>query len=270
MKGAGLPSVAAGATSVSLRDLRQSVQPAPLERDKAGRIVGAEGKPVVPASGRFLAAAETSVRAKPGAQAAKTGQLERGTRVDAVGTSGDGKWLAVRWGGREMGFVPREALLSLIDGQLIAPVHGTAKLPAGGSCSFVIRFTGKTPVEEDIIETADYDVDWRCDIDGRKLTFPGFMFITRRPSVGRQPDLPDRVDLLDVARDYDGGLFDGLPVSPRRLEGRVRRRLDQGTGAPPGCPRGGRQVGGGGAARRAHMAPPRGADVWKILAGETP
>ncbi|WP_316978320.1 SH3 domain-containing protein [Shumkonia mesophila] len=182
----------------------KAVKQAPLERDKAGRIVGAGGKPVAPASGRFLAVAETVVRAKPAANATKNGQIERGTRVEAMGASGDGKWLAVRWSGREMGFVPREALLPLIDGNLLMPVNGKAALAGGGTCGFSIRFTGKTPVEDDIIETADYDMDWRCEVEGRKLNFPGFMFITEAPfQLSDNQVYQISVDLLDVARDYD-------------------------------------------------------------------
>jgi hypothetical protein len=148
--------------------------------------------------------AETAVRVKPSAKAAKSGQLERGTRVEAMGASGDGKWLAVRWSGREMGFVPREALLPLIDGDLARPVTGTARLPAKGTCGFTIRFVGKSPVEEDIIETADYEVDWQCSVDGRKLAFPGFMFITEAPfQLSDNQIYQISVDLLDVARDYD-------------------------------------------------------------------
>lgn len=182
----------------------KAVKQAPLERDRTGRIVGTGGKPVAPASGRFLAVAETTVHAKPSANAAKNGLLERGTRVEAMGASGDGKWLAVRWSGREMGFVPREALLALIDGSLLVPVKGKAPLANGGTCGFSIRFTGKTPVEDDIIETADYDMDWRCVVEGRRLDFPGFMFITEAPfQLSDNQVYQISVDLLDVARDYD-------------------------------------------------------------------
>lgn len=175
----------------------------PLERDRAGRIVGATGKAVAPASGRFLAVAEIDVRAKPAKNAAKRGRLERGTRVEALGASDDGKWLAIRWSGQEMGFVPREALVALIDGDLRAPIGGQAK-SAKGRCAFTIRFTGKSQVEDDIIETADYDVDWQCDIDGKQMTFPGYMFITEAPfQLVDNQTFQISVDLLEVAREYD-------------------------------------------------------------------
>jgi len=175
----------------------------PLERDRSGRIVGTAGKPMAPASGRFLAVAETDVRAKPAKDAPKRDRLERGTRIEAMGASEDGKWLAIRWSGREMGFVPREALLPLIDGDLRQPIGGTAKT-AEGTCGFTIRFTGKSQVEDDIIETADYDVDWQCDIDGKRLKFPGYMFITEAPfQLADNQIYQISVDLLEVAREYD-------------------------------------------------------------------
>lgn len=250
----------------------KSVTPVALERDRAGRLLGADGKPLAAASGRFLAVAGTAVRAKPTAKAAKSGELERGTRVDAMAASSDGKWLAVRWSGREMGFVPREALLPLIDGQLAQPVTGTAKPAGDGTCRFVIRFVGKTAIEGDIIETADYDMDWRCEVDGRTLSFPGFMFITEAPfQLSDNQVYQISVDLLDVARDYDEVFstiflyrraeatvaFDGVSLKDMAADPAVRE-------APAKSVR-------EALAAAARMAPAAwGADVWTILAGETP
>lgn len=102
-----------------------------------------------------------------------------------------------------MGFVPREALVALIDGDLRAPIGGQAR-PAKGSCAFAIRFTGKSQVEDDIIETADYDVDWQCNRDGKALKFPGYMFITEAPfQLVDNQTYQISVDLLEVAREYD-------------------------------------------------------------------
>lgn len=250
----------------------QVVKPAPLERDGEGRLIDAEGEPLAPAFGRFLAAAETVVRAKPSAKAARSGRLERGTRVEAMGSTADGKWLAVRWSGREMGFAAREALLPLIDGNLREPVKGTAPLPGGGACAFAIRFAGRTPVEDDIIETADYDMDWRCDVDGRTLKFPGFMFITEAPfQLSDNQVYQISVDLLNVSREYDEVFstiflyrraeakvtFDGVSQKELAAEPTVRE-------APTGSVREALTA----AARLAPTA--WGTDVWTILAEEAP
>jgi len=250
----------------------KSVKPVMLERDRAGRLLGAEGKPLAAMSGRFLTMEETVARAKPTAKAAKSGQLERGTRVDAMAASGDGQWLAVRWSGREMGFVPAEVLVPLIDGQLAEPVTGTARLPGDGSCRFTIRFVGKTAIEGDIIETADYDMDWRCDVEGRTLAFPGFMFITEAPfQLSDNQAYQISVDLLDVAREYDDVfstvflyrktettvVFDGVSLKDMAVDPAVRE-------APA---RSVREA----LAAAARMAPAAwGADVWTILATGTP
>jgi len=250
----------------------QVVKPAPLERDGDGHLIDAEGKPLAPASGRFLVAAETTVRAKPSAKAARSGRLERGTRVEALGATADGKWLAVHWSGREMGFAVREALLPLIDGNLREPVKGTAPLPSGGTCAFAIRFTGKTAVEDDIIETADYDMDWQCAVAGRRLAFPGFMFITEAPfQLSDNQVYQISVDLLNVSREYDEifstvflyrraeakVIFDG--VSQRELAAEPASRE-----APAGSVREALAAAG-------RLAPTAwGTDVWTILSEETP
>lgn len=191
----------------------------PLERDRGGRIVGTAGKPVAPASGRFLVTADTDVRVKPAKDGAKREQLERGTRVEAMGASDDGKWLAVRWSGREMGFVPLDVLLPLIDGDLRGPVSGSVKW-GRGTCGFTIRFTGKSQVEDDIVETADYDVDWQCEVGGKRLAFPGYMFITEAPfQLTDNQVYQISVDLLDVAREYDEAF--STVFLYRRAEGKV-------------------------------------------------
>lgn len=91
----------------------------------------------------------------------------------------------------------------MIDGTLRAPVKGIAE-SAKGTCDFTIRFAGKSEVAEDIIETADYDVDWACNIDGKHVAFPGFMFITEAPfQLTDNQIFQISVDLLDVTREYD-------------------------------------------------------------------
>jgi SH3 domain-containing protein len=184
--------------------LLKAVSLPPLERDGQGRILDAKGVPVASASGRFLAASEVNLRAKPSTRAPKRGRLERGMKVEAIGAAESGSWLVVRRGKQELGFVFAEMLLPLIDGTITEPIKGIAKTDDGGSCEYFIRFIGKNSVQEDLFETADYEVDWSCLIDGKQMHFPGFMFITEAPfQLSENRVYQISIDLLDVTREYD-------------------------------------------------------------------
>lgn len=200
--------------------LLKAVDLPPLERDAQGRIIDDEGNPISPASGFYVAASDVNLRAKPSTQAPKRGDIERGTEIEAIGSARDGEWLAVRKDDQELGFVFAEILLPLIDGELDAPVEG--KTAAGGdvSCSYKIRFSGKNPVEGELFETSDYDIDWACDVDGKEVDFPAFMFITEAPFQLSDNDVYQiSIDLLGVVREYDE-IFSTVFLY-RRDEGRV-------------------------------------------------
>jgi len=183
---------------------RQAPTVPPLPRDPRGRVVGAEGKPIAPASGTYLVIAEASARAQPSARAAKRGDLDRGDVVEVIGSAENGSWLAVRKEGQELGFAAAESLVPLIDGTLTTPVNGTTKMGKTGNCRFTIQFSAKNPVEGEIFQTSDYDVDWRCEVEGRNLKFPGVMFITEAPfQLSSDQAYQISVDLPNVAQDLD-------------------------------------------------------------------
>ncbi|MCG8508678.1 MAG: SH3 domain-containing protein [Rhodospirillales bacterium] len=184
--------------------LLKAISLPPLERDSQGRIVDSKGSPVESATGRFLAATEVNLRAKPSTRAPKRGRLERGMKVEAFGAAENGSWLVVRRGRQELGFVFAEMLLPLIDGTISEPIGGSTKSGDGGPCNYVIRFAGKSAVQEDLFETSDYEIDWSCVIDGRQLEFPGFMFITEAPfQLSENRVYQISIDLLDITRNYD-------------------------------------------------------------------
>ena len=176
----------------------------PLKRDSEGRIVDDKDEPVAPAEGFYVTRADVNVRFGPSTKARKRSDLDRGVKVEAIGSAADGKWLVVRQDDQELGFVFTETLLPLIDGSLGQPVKGQTALGAGDSCQFAIRFIGKNPVERELFETSDYEVDWSCSVKGRTVSFPGYMFITEAPfQLSDNNVYQITVDLLDVSREYD-------------------------------------------------------------------
>ncbi len=186
------------------KSLLKIVSLPPIEKDAGGRILDANGQPIVPASGFFLANSDVNLRAKPSIKAQKRGQLERGSRVEVIGMAEKGSWVFVRRGKQELGFIFAETLLPLVDGTLETPLTGEVEVGEGRSCRFLIRFVGKNPVEGELFETSDYEVDWECDYDGKKIAFPGYMFITEAPfQLSDNRVYQINIDLPNVVRDYD-------------------------------------------------------------------
>ncbi len=176
----------------------------PLKRDSDGRIVDGDDKPVEPASGFYVTAADVNVRFGPSTKAAKRGDLDRGVKVEAIGSADDGKWLVVRQDDQELGFVYAETLLPLVNGELNQPLKGETSFGEGGSCRFVINFIGKNPVEGELFETSDYEVDWSCVVKERSIRFPAFMFITEAPfQLSDNNVYQISIDLLGVVQEYD-------------------------------------------------------------------
>lgn len=184
--------------------LLKAISLPPLARDAKGRIVDSDGKPLAPASGFYIAQSDVNYREKPTTRSNKRGLLDRGTRVEAIGSAEKGSWLAVRSGDQELGFVFAETLMPLIDGRLAKPLSGSTTFGTGNTCRFVIRFLGKNPIQGEVFDTFDYQIDWDCAVAARKLAFPGYMFITEAPF-----QLTDNrvyqisIDLLRVVRAYD-------------------------------------------------------------------
>ena len=184
--------------------LLKAISLPPLERDPAGQIVDGDGQPVASADGFYVTRADVNVRYGPSTKARKRGDLDRGVKVEAIGSAAKGKWLVVRQDDQELGFVYAETLLPLVDGTLDRPIKGQTSFGSGNSCQFTIRFIGKNPVERELFETSDYEVDWSCTVTKRTVSFPGFMFITEAPfQLSDNNVYQITVDLLDISREYD-------------------------------------------------------------------
>lgn len=155
--------------------------------------VGVTPYPVV-----YLVQKDVNVRAKPDTKSEKVGSLQNGIRINVVAKASGG-WVALRDGGKDLGFVHDSALLPLIDGQLLSEIKGNLQVKNGPACAYRIRFEGKSPVEGQLFEIADYDVAWDCKLEGRALAFRTPMFITEASyQLNQKRIFQINMDLLDL------------------------------------------------------------------------
>ncbi len=161
------------------------------------------GVKVQPLHGQYLVLKDVNIRARPKTKSKKVGSFKAGKRIDAVARAA-GAWVAVREGGKDLGFVYDQILLPLIDGTLKKDLEGKTSVKGGASCQYRIRFEGKSQVEGQVFEIADYDVFWDC-LDGkRKVKFRTPMFITEAPyQLGTKRIFQISIDVLDIEGGYD-------------------------------------------------------------------
>ena len=174
----GRRSMAAGRTRCRLPMIMlglSMMSPCPALAQKAGDKVIRK-----PPSTHYLAIKDVNLRAKPTTRSAKTGNLKKGQKVAVFGLTKDG-WLNVQQGKGGNSFVYVSYLVPLIDGSLKADLKGKVSRAGGTSCSYVIQFIGKSTVPDEVFDTADYDVSWRCRHRGKDIPFQAFMFITEAP-----------------------------------------------------------------------------------------
>ena len=161
------------------------------------------GVKVKPLHGQYLVLKDVNIRARPKTKSKKMGSFKAGKRIDVVARAA-GAWVAVREGGKDLGFVYDRILLPLIDGTLKKDLKGKTLVKGGASCQYRIRFEGKSQVEGQVFEIADYDVFWDC-LDGkRKVKFRTPMFITEAPyQLGTKRIFQISIDVLDIEGGYD-------------------------------------------------------------------
>ena len=161
------------------------------------------GVKVQPLHGQYLVLKDVNIRARPKTKSKKVGSFKAGKRIDVVARAA-GAWVAVREGGKDLGFVYDRILLPLIDGTLKKDLEGKTSVKGGASCQYRIRFEGKSQVEGQVFEIADYDVFWDC-LDGkRKVKFRTPMFITEAPyQLGTKRIFQISIDVLDIEGGYD-------------------------------------------------------------------
>lgn len=175
-----------------------------------GKALAAEKKPTVflgvkvkPHHGTYLVLKDVNVRAKPKTKSKRIGSFKTGQRIKVVGRAA-GAWVAVRKDGKDYGFVYDQVLLPLIDGTLFKNLEGKASVKDGVNCDFTIQFEGRSPVEGQVFEIADYDILWDCDWAKRKVKFRTPMFITEAPyQMGQKRIYQINIDILDLEGGYD-------------------------------------------------------------------
>ncbi len=167
------------------------------------------GVKVKPISGTYIVLRDVSIRAKPKTKSKRLGSFKAGRRINVVGQA-KGAWVAVREKGKDIGFVYDQVLLPLIDGTLDKDLKGRASVKGKGwgkngpDCQYRISFEGKSAVEGQVFEIADYDVLWDCRIGSRKVKFRTPMFITEAPfQMGTKRIFQISIDILDLDGGYE-------------------------------------------------------------------
>ena len=173
------------------------------------------GVPLKPLSGTFLVFKDVNVRATPQTRGKRLGKLKKGARVQAIGKA-EGAWMAVAEDGKPLGFVFAPMLLRLIDGTLEDDLEGEAAAP-GVACRYVVRFEGKSPVEEGLFDTSDYEVDYHCERQGTAFAFSTYMFITEAPfQLSANQVYQISIDVTDISAGYDEILSTVFLYRPKR------------------------------------------------------
>ena len=178
-----------------------------------------KGFKLKPFSGQYMAMKDANVRAKPDTKGKKIGSVKKGSRVEAVGRA-KGAWLAVRQGGRDLGFVYELILVPLIDGALKKDIKGKVAVAGGGSCRYAVHFEGKSVVADEPFEISDYTITFRCERKGKKFEFPAYMFITEAPyKLSQKPVFQITIDLREVGDSFEESFSTNMMY--RRSDGKV-------------------------------------------------
>jgi hypothetical protein len=171
----------------------------------AAEILEFRGVKVKPYNGTYVVLKNVSIRSLPKTKSKRVGSYKSGRRIQVVGFAA-GAWVAVREKGRDVGFVYEKVLLPLIDGTLARDITGkaSAKGNPATECRYIISFEGKSAVEGQVFEIADYDIVWDCTRGKRKIKFRTPMFITEAPyQLSQKRIFQITVDVLDLDRGYD-------------------------------------------------------------------
>ena len=164
-----------------------------------------KGVYVKPYNSTYIVIKDVNIRSLPETKSKRLGKYKSGRRIQVVGIAG-GSWLAVRENNSDVGFVYKLFLLPLINGTLDQALTGVAssKRKPGTDCKYTISFEGKSPVEGQFFEIADYDIIWECTRAKKKIMFRTPMFITEAPyKLSHKRIFQITVDVLDQDRGYD-------------------------------------------------------------------
>ena len=152
----------------------------------------------------YLVLRDVNVRAKPMNKSIRVTRLKKHERISAVGKARGTRWIAVRKGKKNIGFVYDKALIPVINGSLKKPIsvnklvwkQDDSKL---SPCNYKIKFIGKLNVEGSRQITSDYDLKMECDYKNKRIKIEATMFLTELPYLeNTSPIFQINVDLYDI------------------------------------------------------------------------
>ncbi len=160
-----------------------ALSPSPAMAQRSS-FLGVEIQPLV---GVYLVLKDVNVRARPETKSKRVGRLKRRDRVDSPGRD-RGPWIAVRVGGKDLGFVFEPTLMLILEGALDVDLKGTLRPPPNAPktppCNYVIHFDGKSSAEGQPFEFADYEVRWRCGTGKQSVRFLTPMYMAEGSTRG--------------------------------------------------------------------------------------
>ncbi len=176
-----------------------------VESSQAAENLRFRGVQIKPHKGNYIVIKDVSIRSLPKTKSKRLGSFKTGQRIQVVGFA-DGLWVAVRKKSQDVGFVYGKFLLPLIDGTLTKDLKGSAstRKKLSTNCQFTIHFEGKSKVEGQLFEIADYDILWECKRARKKIMFRTPMFISEAPyKLSQKRVFQITIDVLDQDRGYD-------------------------------------------------------------------
>jgi len=151
----------------------------------------------------YIVTTDVNIRAKPKTSSKKVGKLKKRQRVNVIGKA-PGAWVAIRIDGKDIGFVYEPILIGVLDGTLAEPLIGNVTKTGHPDCRYTITYQGKSEAEGQLFEIADYEVHWRCRLDGTVGEFTTPMFMTEGPyKKSKKPSYQITVDIVDPEGDLD-------------------------------------------------------------------
>ena len=157
-----------------------------------------------PSAKTYLVLKDVSVRAKPRNKSTRVGRLRKNERVGAIGKAKRTKWVAVKKGGKNIGFVYDKALVPVIDGSLMKPISSNIVVGEKSEgklwpCYYKIKFIGKVKIKKSLQVTSDYDLEMECDYKKKTIKINATMFLTELPYLeNKKPIFQINVDLYNI------------------------------------------------------------------------
>ena len=198
----------------------------------------AEDIELSPAATAYLVLRDANIRALPETKSKRVGSVKTGSRIESAGKAKGTDWVSVKEDGRVIGFVYAPVLAATIDGTLERDLIGVNTATAGPQCRHRVHFEGKSQVEGETLETADYRIAFQCSGE-RDLAFDAVMFITEIPYRSQSkdtyqisidiPEIADTVErVLSVTLMYHADdeevVFDAISDSDMASDAPVKKR----------------------------------------------